>query len=59
MVEARDARAVFYSLVHIEVGTGDTVLFWRDQWIQGFVVVDIVPLVLATVQTRTANTRMV
>jgi hypothetical protein len=59
MIEDRIAREVFDSLVHITVGMGDKVLFWRDRWIHGFAVADIAPLLLATVHTRVVNTRTV
>nr|XP_040244157.1 uncharacterized protein LOC120963556 [Aegilops tauschii subsp. strangulata] len=55
----REARAVFDSLVRIEVGRGDKVLFWRDRWIHGFTVKDIAPLIHAQVDTRTVNKRTV
>ena len=55
MIEDRQARAVFDSLVKIEVGEGTKVLFWRDKWIHGFVAADIAPLIHAMVATRTRN----
>lgn len=59
MTEDRDARAVFDSLVKIEVGAGNKVLFWRDRWIHGFAASDIAPLIHALVDTRTRNRRTV
>ena len=55
----REARAVFDSLVRIEVGRGDNVLFWRDRWIHGFAVRYIAPLLHCMVDTRTRNRRTV
>ena len=43
MIEDKDARLVFDTLVHIEVGPGDKVLFWRDKWIHGCSAMDIAP----------------
>ena len=59
MAVDKDERAVFDSLVCIEVGRGDKVLFWRDRWIHGFSVKDIAPLIHAQVDTRTVNKRTV
>lgn len=58
MIEDKEARAVFDSLVKIEVGEGAKVLFWRDRWIHGFSTADIAPLIHALVDTRTRNRRM-
>uniref|UniRef100_A0A8R7RED1 Reverse transcriptase zinc-binding domain-containing protein n=1 Tax=Triticum urartu TaxID=4572 RepID=A0A8R7RED1_TRIUA len=59
MSEDEDARAVFDSMVKIEVGEGTKVLFWRDRWIHGFAVTDIAPMIHALVDTRTRIKRMV
>lgn len=59
MIEDRLAREVFDSLVHIQVGAGDRVLFWRDRWIHGYSVADIAPILLTTVHARVINTRTV
>ena len=59
MIEDRDTRELFDNLVHITVGMGDRILFWRDQWIHGFAVADVEPLLQDTVQSRVANTRTV
>jgi hypothetical protein len=55
----QEARAVFDCLVHIEVGRGEKVLFWRDRWIHGHSVQDIAPLILELVDTRYINSRTV
>lgn len=48
------------SLVKISVGDGTRVLFWKDQWIHGrAAVIDIAPLILSLVSTRTRNCRSV
>lgn len=54
-----EARMVFDSLVSIQVGRGDRVLFWRDRWILGFSVHDIAPLIVQLVDTRMINRRTV
>uniref|UniRef100_A0A8R7TJR7 Reverse transcriptase zinc-binding domain-containing protein n=1 Tax=Triticum urartu TaxID=4572 RepID=A0A8R7TJR7_TRIUA len=59
MVVDREAREVFDSMVHISVGKGSKVLFWRDRWIHGFEIKDIAPLIHAQVDTRTINHRTV
>jgi hypothetical protein len=35
------ASATFDSLIHIRVGKGDKVLFWKDRWLNGSAVGDI------------------
>ena len=55
----KEAQEGFDSLVHIEVGRGSKVLFWRDRWIHGFAVKDIAPMVHALIDTRTINQRTV
>ena len=52
-----EAREVFDSLVGIEVGRGDRVLFWRDRWIHGFRAQDIAPNIQEMVQTRVINSQ--
>ncbi|XP_073360681.1 uncharacterized protein [Aegilops tauschii subsp. strangulata] len=59
MLVDQEARAVFDCLVHIEVGRGDKVLFWKDRRIHGHSVQDIAPLILELVETRRINTRTV
>ena len=49
----------FGSLVKIEVGKGDKILFWRDRWIHGFAVQDIAPTLVSAVDTKTRNARTV
>jgi hypothetical protein len=53
------ASATFDSLIHIRVGKGDKVLFWKDRWLNGSAVGDIAPSVLQLVGTRRRNTRTV
>uniref|UniRef100_A0A453IK90 Uncharacterized protein n=1 Tax=Aegilops tauschii subsp. strangulata TaxID=200361 RepID=A0A453IK90_AEGTS len=55
MIEDRDTRELFDSLVHIDVGVGDGLLFWRDRWIHGFIVTDIAPLLQDTIHAQVAN----
>uniref|UniRef100_A0A8R7PSA7 Reverse transcriptase zinc-binding domain-containing protein n=1 Tax=Triticum urartu TaxID=4572 RepID=A0A8R7PSA7_TRIUA len=59
MAVDREAREGFDSMVHIFVGRGSKVLFWRDRWIHDFAVKDIAPLIHAQVDTRTINRRTV
>ena len=40
---------VFNSTVKIEVGSGSSILFWKDLWIKGCSVVDIALLMLSKV----------
>ena len=35
MLKDEDAISVFRSLAHVRIGRGDTILFWRDRWIDG------------------------
>jgi hypothetical protein len=50
---------VFRSLASFEVGDGESILFWRDRWINGRSVDDIAPEVAALVPTRRKNMRKV
>ena len=59
MAVDREAREVFDSMVHITVGKGSKVVFWRYRWIHGFAVKDIAPMVHALIDTRTINQRTV
>ena len=45
-----DSKAVFDSMVLIQVGDGAAVLFWIDRWIHGFAARDIAPLIAAMVE---------
>ena len=38
---------------------GDKTFFWKDQWLQGATIIDIAPLVVATVCIQVANRRLV
>ena len=53
------AKGIFDSLVHIQLGDGKFLLFWRDRWINGTTVAEIAPLVLEKVTTRCVNERTV
>ena len=53
------ARAVFDSLVRIQVGRGDKVRFWMDRWIEGRSVSEIAPAVFQLVPVRRRNSRTV
>ena len=59
MADDCNARAVFEAMVRIEVGRGDSVLFWRDKWLRGAGVADIAPRLMETVPTRIINSRTV
>ena len=54
-----DAHSVFNSLVKITVGNGESVLFWKDRWLNGMSVADIAPAILSLVHMRTQNQRTV
>lgn len=41
------------------VGDGNSTLFWKDSWIEGCCIAQIVPAVLGAVPRRMASTRMV
>jgi hypothetical protein len=53
------AVTVFDSLIHIQVGKGNRVYFWKDRWLSGLSVQDIAPNVLAHICTRRRNRRTV
>jgi hypothetical protein len=53
------AVTVFDSLIHIQVGKGNMVYFWKDRWLSGLSVQDIAPNVLAHICTRRRNRRTV
>ncbi|KAM0825325.1 hypothetical protein ACQ4PT_069629 [Festuca glaucescens] len=43
MLNDEKAREAFDSMVRIDTGSGKTVLFWRDRWIQGRAAEDFAP----------------
>lgn len=49
------AMAVFQSLARITVGSGASVFFWRDIWLNGCTVREIAPRVVDMVPTRRKN----
>ena len=55
----KEAKAVFDSLVHIEVGEGSKIFFWTDRSIHGFSAKDIAPLIAGMVDKLTKRKRMV
>ncbi|KAM0834610.1 hypothetical protein ACQ4PT_063479 [Festuca glaucescens] len=59
MFRDTEAMAVCGSLMHIKVGDGRRVLFWRDRWINGRTVEEIAPSLFQAVNTRTKNSRTV
>jgi hypothetical protein len=59
MMKDAEAEGVFRSLASIKLGSGKSVLFWTDQWINGATVADLAPSVLATVGGRQRNSRTV
>jgi hypothetical protein len=50
---------VFQSLAKFVVGDGETILFWRDRWMNGKSTEEIAPEVAALVPTRRKNMRKV
>ena len=59
MMEDKEAKMVFNSMVKIKVGTGKRVFFWKDRWIHGFTVGEIAPTIMELVNTCARNTRTV
>jgi hypothetical protein len=59
MINDREARQVFDSLVSITVGDRKRILFWRDKWILGRTAADIAPNIYKLVATRARNSRTV
>jgi hypothetical protein len=59
MFKDTEATEVCGSLMHIKVGDGRRVLFWRDRWINGQTASEIAPTLFQAVSTRTKNSRMV
>ena len=59
MVEDKEAKLVFNSLIKITLGVGDRVLFWNDGWIHGFTISEIAPAFLTLVSTRARSNRTV
>jgi hypothetical protein len=54
-----EAFEVFQSLAQFDIGDGETILFWKDRWINRRNVEEIAPEVAALVPTRRKNMRKV
>jgi hypothetical protein len=52
MIKDAQAREAFDSLVHIQVGIGSEVLFWRDRWIHGRSASEYAPGITQHISTR-------
>lgn len=59
MAEDKMAKLIFNSLIKINLGDGERVMFWKDGWIHGFTVGEIAPSILELVSTRARNCRTV
>jgi exonuclease III len=59
MIKDAQAREAFDSLVHIQVGVGSQVLFWRDRWIHGRSASEFAPGITQHVPMRVKNARTV
>lgn len=59
MVEDKEAKLVFNSMIKITPGNGEQILFWKDRWLHGFTVGEIAPGLWKMVATRARNTRTV
>lgn len=57
MIEDKEVKVVFDSMVKISVGNGASMLFSKDRWVHGFTVSEIAPLVIGLVSTRAKNSR--
>ncbi|XP_073367811.1 uncharacterized protein [Aegilops tauschii subsp. strangulata] len=55
----KQVQIAFDSLVQWQLGEGSSVLFWRDHWLNGARLAEIVPLVVGKVRTQVANKRTV
>ncbi|KAM0888691.1 hypothetical protein ACQ4PT_028193 [Festuca glaucescens] len=56
---SQDAAALFYASVDITVGSGATLRFWEDPWLQGLSVAAIAPAVLRLVRPSCIKRRTV
>ncbi|KAM0828821.1 hypothetical protein ACQ4PT_067280 [Festuca glaucescens] len=59
MLKDSEAEGVFRSLASIKLGSGASVLFWTDHWINGATVADLAPAVVLAVGARQRNNRTV
>jgi hypothetical protein len=59
MMQDEGTAEVLHGLIKIKVGNGRRVYFWKDKWIDGRMVEDIAPGILAAVPTRWKNCRTV
>lgn len=48
-------QGAFGILVHWRLGSGDRILFWKDRWLNGSIVAEIAPLVVAKLRTQTIS----
>jgi hypothetical protein len=56
-INDQEANDVFQSLAQFRVGDGESILFWKDRWINGRNAEEIAPEAAALVPTRRKNTR--
>jgi hypothetical protein len=56
-INDQEANEVFQSLAQFRVGDGESILFWKDRWINGRNAEEIAPEAAALVPTRRKNTR--
>ncbi|KAE8780818.1 hypothetical protein D1007_45963 [Hordeum vulgare] len=59
MVDDKEAKIVFNSMVKISLGKGEKILFWKDRWLHGFTVGEISPGLWKLVATRARNSMTV
>jgi hypothetical protein len=59
MEKDEEAVGIFQALTVIQVGDGNSLLFWRDRWINGRSASEIAPDLVAAIPTRCKNSRKV
>lgn len=53
------AQALFNMAVVSVIGNGETILFWKDRWLEGKTMDEIVPNLFQTIPKRIIKTRTV
>ncbi|KAE8767983.1 Serine/threonine-phosphatase BSL2-like protein [Hordeum vulgare] len=57
LVTDKQVQCVFNSLVTWEIVDDKRIMFWKDKWVHGNMIVEIAPGLVAKVKTRTINAR--
>ena len=55
----KNAHALFNVAMDSIMGSGETILFWKDLWLNGHTILELAPNMIKAIPKRTINRRMV